>query len=150
MAPHTIPESLETGQADPSARGLSDLPPVVGSTPTVVTPYPVPVQGGYAYVCGTGHAHVSYGAAEQCGTPWCDYCERHDHDTEACTVVDHDDYDQRYQPEMVDVPTYAYVVKCADGAVRHGARFGTYREAQRWADWGHACTVGHTFHAVTR
>lgn len=96
MAPHTTPESLETRQADPSATGLSDLPPVVGSTPTVVTPYPVPVAGGWAYICGTGHAHGTQEGAERCASPWCDYCERSDHETATCTVVDHDDYDQRY------------------------------------------------------
>lgn len=34
-----------------------------------VTPYSVPVAGGWAYVCGTGHTHVTYEAAERCGRP---------------------------------------------------------------------------------
>ena len=38
-----------------------------GFNPAPVLPYSIPVAGGYAYVCGTGHTHGTYGAAERCG-----------------------------------------------------------------------------------
>ena len=38
-----------------------------GFNPSPVTPYSIPVAGGSAYICGTGHAHTTYGAAERCG-----------------------------------------------------------------------------------
>lgn len=71
------------GVAGPTSGSSSgSLPPVVdsvsptselGETSTTVEeaspvqPYSIPVVGGWAYVCGTGHVHGSYGAAEQCG-----------------------------------------------------------------------------------
>ena len=68
-----------------------------------VTPYSVPVAGGYVYICAAGNVHSTYEAAEVCGRVetgrWCDYCERGDHDTAGCSVADHDEYDQRYTPD---------------------------------------------------
>lgn len=32
-----------------------------------VQPYPVPVAGGWAYVCGGGHTHTTEEAAGRCG-----------------------------------------------------------------------------------
>ena len=40
-----------------------------GFNPAPVLPYSIPVAGGCAYVCGTGHTHGTYGAAERCERP---------------------------------------------------------------------------------
>lgn len=57
--------AVENADRVTSEQGETSTPVEASST---VTPYSVPVAGGYAYVCGTGHAHGTNGAAEQCGT----------------------------------------------------------------------------------
>lgn len=45
--------------------------------------------------------------------------------------------------------TEVFVVRCADGAVRHRWPFDSRRAADRFAWWGHCCTATHdveTFH----
>ena len=36
-----------------------------------------------------------------------------------------------------------YRVLCKDDRTRHVEPFRTFEEAQRWAEWGHACTRRH-------
>ena len=37
----------------------------------------------------------------------------------------------------------SWIVICEDGQQRHDGRFATVREADQWANWGHACTNRH-------
>ncbi len=38
-----------------------------------------------------------------------------------------------------------YEVICEDGAKRHVEPFENKVLADRWANWGHCCTINHTF-----
>lgn len=43
----------------------------------------------------------------------------------------------------------AYIVRCEDGRVRHGEPFERRSDADRWAEWGHACTANHRIEPAT-
>jgi hypothetical protein len=44
--------------------------------------------------------------------------------------------------------TRGYVVRCADGAVRHDDPFFTREDAATFAEWGHACLARHDIDEV--
>lgn len=40
--------------------------------------------------------------------------------------------------------TPRWIVRCEDGAIRHRRAFGDLADAERFAEWEHACTTTHT------
>lgn len=45
--------------------------------------------------------------------------------------------------------TWGIVVRCEDGEVRHDEPFPDRLAAATFAEWGHCCTVRHSFERVT-
>lgn len=59
-----VPSPDSPNDVTPTAELGEHLTP--GFSHPTVQPYSIPVAGGYAYVCGNGHSHYTYGQAERC------------------------------------------------------------------------------------